>query len=120
MNFSTRHWNLKKAPLDMDMTVADTYVVDIGASEDALQHPPGPAKRGPRGTGDPGSNPASAGASSTAAALGTIRSRRMPTGASATWRPCKGATKSAAGSRLKGESGTGIRRGLPIFEPRSV
>jgi hypothetical protein len=34
MNFSTRHWNLKKAPLDM--TVADTYVVDIGESEDAL------------------------------------------------------------------------------------
>jgi lipid II:glycine glycyltransferase (peptidoglycan interpeptide bridge formation enzyme) len=34
MNFSTRHWNLKKAPLDM--TVADTCVVDIGESEDAL------------------------------------------------------------------------------------
>ena len=34
MNFSTHHWNLKKAPLDM--TVADTYVVDIGGSEDAL------------------------------------------------------------------------------------
>ena len=34
MNFSTRHWNLKKAP--QDMTVADTYVVDIGGSEDTL------------------------------------------------------------------------------------
>ena len=34
MNFSTRRWNLKKAPLDM--TVADTYVVDIAESEDAL------------------------------------------------------------------------------------
>ncbi len=34
MNFSTRNWNLKKAPLDM--TVADTYVVDTGNSEDAI------------------------------------------------------------------------------------
>ena len=34
MNFSTRRWNLKKAPLDM--TVADTYVVDITGNENAL------------------------------------------------------------------------------------
>ncbi|MDD3992569.1 MAG: peptidoglycan bridge formation glycyltransferase FemA/FemB family protein [Desulfobacteraceae bacterium] len=34
MNFSTRNWNLKKAPVDM--TVADTYVVDIDCDEDTL------------------------------------------------------------------------------------
>jgi hypothetical protein len=35
MNFSTRQWNLKKAP-PLDMTVADTYAVDIADGEDAL------------------------------------------------------------------------------------
>lgn len=34
MNFGTRRWNLKKAPVDM--TFADTYRIDIGCSEDAI------------------------------------------------------------------------------------
>jgi lipid II:glycine glycyltransferase (peptidoglycan interpeptide bridge formation enzyme) len=34
MNFGTQRWNLKKAP--MDMTVADTYMIDISDDEEAI------------------------------------------------------------------------------------
>lgn len=34
MNFGTRSWNLRKAPLDL--TVADTFMVDISGSEDEI------------------------------------------------------------------------------------
>lgn len=34
MNFGTKRWNLKKAP--MDMTVADTYIIDISGDEETI------------------------------------------------------------------------------------
>lgn len=34
MNFGTRHWNFRKTPVDM--TVADSYVVDIDGTEDRM------------------------------------------------------------------------------------